>query len=133
MIINFKKWKFIKSCNSEFFFFYIIVNIIICILNYFLFWKIIQQAIPNAHSFDLKIRNIICEHRRRKQQNEECELDLHNIWFFLPHLHEGQSQEISKKSKSLHEVLHEVSGKVLVSLVYSTNNKTNMTRIFFTR
>ena len=39
---------------------------------------------------------------------------------FVPHLHEGQSQEISKKSKSLHEVLHEGSGKVLVSLVYLT-------------
>jgi hypothetical protein len=39
---------------------------------------------------------------------------------FLPHLHEGQSQEIVKNSKSLHEVLHEGSGKVLVSLVNST-------------
>ena len=32
----------------------------------------------------------------------------------------SKSQEIIKKSKSLHEVLHEGSGKVLVSLVYST-------------
>ena len=36
------------------------------------------------------------------------------------YVHEGQSQEIIKKSKSLHEVLHEGSGKVLVSVVYWT-------------
>jgi hypothetical protein len=36
---------------------------------------------------------------------------------FLLLFHEGQSQEIVKNSKSLHEVLHEGSGKVLVSLV----------------
>ena len=39
---------------------------------------------------------------------------------FVPHLHEGQSQEIVKKSKSLHEVLHEVFEKVLYSIVNLT-------------
>jgi len=42
---------------------------------------------------------------------------------FVPHLHEGQSQEIVKKSIYLHEVLHEGSGKVLVSLVNSTRDE----------
>ena len=40
------------------------------------------------------------------------------IKIIVPHLHEGQSQEIVKKSKTEHEVLHEVFEKVLVSLVY---------------
>ena len=44
-------------------------------------------------------------------------------YLFLPHLHEGQSQEIVKKSIYLHEVLHEVFEKVLVSLVYLTSNE----------
>ena len=42
---------------------------------------------------------------------------------YVPHLHEGQSQEIVKKSESLHEVLHEGFEKVLVSLVYLTRGE----------
>ena len=33
-------------------------------------------------------------------------------------LHEVESQEIGKMSKTLHEVLHEVFGKVLYSVYY---------------
>jgi len=42
---------------------------------------------------------------------------------FVPHLHEGQSQEIIKKLIRVHEVLHEDSEKVLVSLVFSTRGE----------
>ena len=39
------------------------------------------------------------------------------------HMHEGQSKEIVKKLKRVHEVLHEVFEKVLVSLVNSTRDE----------